>query len=90
MRAVPRLCGFYPGICLTNEEKARKNLSQGSHMSLSPFVSFVTYLLTSPRTYLLYLNGMQYREMESSMCENVRECLEFNLQLTENTINIVM
>jgi hypothetical protein len=29
--AVPRLCGFYPGICLTAEEKARKNLSQGSH-----------------------------------------------------------
>jgi hypothetical protein len=31
VRAVPRLCGFYPGICLTTEEKARKNLSQGSH-----------------------------------------------------------
>ena len=26
--AVPRLCEFYPGICLTTEEKARKNLSQ--------------------------------------------------------------
>jgi len=24
------LCGVYPGICLTTEEKARKNLSQGS------------------------------------------------------------
>ena len=30
MRAVPRLCELYPGICLTTEEKARKNLSQGS------------------------------------------------------------
>ena len=30
MRAVPRLCGLYPGICLTTEEKARKNLSQDS------------------------------------------------------------
>ena len=28
MGAVPRFCGFYPGICLTTEEKARKNLSQ--------------------------------------------------------------
>jgi len=28
--AVPRLCEFYPGICLTAEEKARKNLSQDS------------------------------------------------------------
>ena len=29
MRAVPRLCKFYPGICLTTEEKARINLSRG-------------------------------------------------------------
>ena len=28
--AVPRLCELYPDICLTTEEKARKNLSQGS------------------------------------------------------------
>jgi hypothetical protein len=27
---VPRLFEFYPGICLTTEEKARKNLSRGS------------------------------------------------------------
>jgi hypothetical protein len=25
----PVFCEFYPGICLTTEEKARKNLSQG-------------------------------------------------------------
>jgi len=31
VRAVPRLCGFYPGIFLTTEENARENLSQGSH-----------------------------------------------------------
>jgi len=30
VRAVPRLCELYTGICLTAEEKARKNLSQGS------------------------------------------------------------
>ena len=30
VRAVPHLCGFYPGICLTTEEKARENLSHGS------------------------------------------------------------
>ena len=27
---MPRLRELYPGICLTTEEKARKNLSQGS------------------------------------------------------------
>jgi hypothetical protein len=26
---MPRLCEFYPGICITTEEKSRKNLSQG-------------------------------------------------------------
>ena len=30
VRAVPLLCVLYPGLCLTNEEKARKNLSQDS------------------------------------------------------------
>jgi len=29
LRTVSRLCEFYTGICLTTEEKARKNLSQG-------------------------------------------------------------
>jgi hypothetical protein len=30
VQAVPRLGKLYPGICLKTEEKARKNLSQGS------------------------------------------------------------
>ena len=30
VRAVPRLSRFYPGVCLTTEEKAWQNLSQGS------------------------------------------------------------
>ena len=30
LRNLPRLCEVYPIICLTIEEKARKNLSQGS------------------------------------------------------------
>ena len=29
MRAVPRLCELYPGICPTTEEKAGKTLRQG-------------------------------------------------------------
>jgi len=30
VRTVPRLCELYPGICITTEEKAGRNLSQGS------------------------------------------------------------
>ena len=42
MRAVPRLCEVYPGICLTTEEKARKNLSQGKEQNMckSPSTEF--------------------------------------------------
>ena len=34
VRAVSRLCVVYPGICLTTEEKSRKNLSQGKRRAL--------------------------------------------------------
>ena len=34
MRAVPRLCILYPGICLKTEEKSRKNLGQGTRKAL--------------------------------------------------------
>jgi hypothetical protein len=30
VRAVPRLCELYPGICFSTEKKARKNFSQDS------------------------------------------------------------
>jgi len=30
VQVVTHLCELYPGICFTTEEKARKNLSQGS------------------------------------------------------------
>jgi len=34
VRAVFRLCDLYPGICLTTEEKARKNLIQHGNASV--------------------------------------------------------
>jgi hypothetical protein len=56
---VPRLCGVYPGICLTTEEKARKNLSQGSQQyleamgraSVVPREFMRSRILTSCNTY---------------------------------------
>jgi hypothetical protein len=32
VRAMPPLCELYPGICLTTEEKARKNLSHKNNI----------------------------------------------------------
>jgi hypothetical protein len=44
VRAVPHLCGFYPGICLTTEEKARKNLSPSFCVSYAvTFCVLVTF-----------------------------------------------
>jgi hypothetical protein len=54
---VPRLCEVYPGICLTTEEKARKNLSQGSRrMPVGIFLRglfrhFLKLLGKCPATY---------------------------------------
>jgi len=37
VRAVPRLCELYTGICLTTEEKALKNISQRREKSQSGY-----------------------------------------------------
>jgi hypothetical protein len=39
VRAVSRLCVLYPGICLTTEEKAWKNLSQGREQNMHNYKS---------------------------------------------------
>jgi hypothetical protein len=48
VRAVPRLCEFYPGICLTTEEKARKTLNQGKK-----YLSQVKKNLSQSTVYIL-------------------------------------
>ena len=54
MLAVPRLCELYPGIYLTTEEKARKNLSQGSRTIRIRFIAsslslYVGYVVLYPK-----------------------------------------
>jgi hypothetical protein len=43
VRAVLRLCGFYPGICLTTEEKAWKNVSHRKTIVLIKLGKHVAY-----------------------------------------------
>jgi hypothetical protein len=40
MRAVPRLWDLYPGVCVTIEEKARKNLSVAARTSQADTVQY--------------------------------------------------
>ena len=51
MRAVHRLCEFYPGICLTTEEKAWKNLSQGKK-NLSQVEKNLSQSKEKPQSFL--------------------------------------
>jgi hypothetical protein len=70
---VPSLCEFYPGICLTTEEKARKNLNQGSRRGKKCI--HCTYFLTennakdvflfSDSTMILTSFGQQLQQLTS-------------------------
>jgi hypothetical protein len=67
VRAVPRLCGLYPGICLTAQEKARKTLSfadfvdtqetkrtqQWLHLMMSNFTTFLYRSVNAAKVYYL-------------------------------------
>jgi hypothetical protein len=57
VRAVPRLCELYPGICFATKEKARKNLSQGSRR-----VPVSAMLFT--KTLCLVVKNMNYRHVQ--------------------------
>jgi hypothetical protein len=61
VRAVPHLCEFYSDICLTTEEKVRKNLSQ-SKKNLSQVkenLSQSTVYILPKKTHTLQKNVSQ-------------------------------
>jgi len=51
VQAVPCFCKFYPGICLTTEEKSQKNLSQGSRRVLVYILPKRTHYKTHTYTH---------------------------------------
>jgi len=61
VRAVPRLCEFYAGICLTTEEKARKNLSQGEKN-----LSQVKKNLSQSTVYILPKTPTHYKTLTNT------------------------
>jgi hypothetical protein len=87
VRAVPRLCGFYPGICLTTEEKARKNFSQGSHTEGIERTSFcrcsraqgypvsVFDRIERASLYLSFILALNYTNTPCSLCQQWRPSL---------------
>jgi hypothetical protein len=58
VQAVPRLCGFYPGIRLTTGEKAQKNLSHGKKN-----LSQVKKNLSQSKVYVLPKTPTHYKTL---------------------------
>ena len=58
---MPRLCEFYPGICLTAEEKARKTLSQGKKN-----ISQVKKNLSHSTVYILPKTPTHYKTLTNT------------------------
>ena len=63
-----RLCEFYPGICLTTEEKAQKNLSQGKKN-----LSQVKKNLSQSTVYSIYL--LIYKLLFTSLFELISKVI---------------
>jgi len=58
---VPRLCEFDPGICLTTEEKARKNLNQGKKN-----LGQVKKILSHSTVYILPKTPTHYKTLTNT------------------------
>jgi len=67
VRAAFRLCEFNPGICLTTEEKARKNLSQGNYKLSQVNKNF------SQSTVYIYQNTHTLQKLYSFMTNGTRK-----------------
>jgi len=59
VRTVPRLCEFYLGFCLTTEEKARKNLSQGNKNLSVYYLPGGVFIEFFEDRFLKYLFGLK-------------------------------
>ena len=71
---MPRLCEFDPGICLTTEEKARKNLNQGKQKKMMGFnsgfkgLSRVSMSASSVRRNAILLDIFEHTDVQTDGC----------------------
>ena len=103
VRAVPRLYELYPDICLTNEEKTRKNLSQGGRRvpvgamktEYTEQKTEYTELKTEYTKMKIEYTELktEYTEMKTEYTEQKTEYTELKTEYTEQytnrTINIL-
>jgi hypothetical protein len=63
MRAVPRLCELYPGICLTSEEKHGKRSVRGVEKCPDILVAVVQYTFTHKQYTEQHSEGIHRTEI---------------------------
>ena len=78
---MPRLCEVYPGICLTTEEKAPKNLVYECNSVNTVVFTYISALVGFLRKIVISLHGY---EREKKLAE-VRRCfgMEMNVEKTK-------
>ena len=103
VRAVPRLCGFYPGIQLITEEKALKNVPDTNHVcvvynvAVILLVHFMVHVMLFPTSYVLHRYIITFRSTcmcaapnAAVCCSSVMSCLTGILTRFITVINIIM
>jgi len=76
---VPRLCKFYPGICLTTEGEARKNLRQGSRRVL-------VYILPKRTHYETHIHKPTHYKIQTYTHPHITKQFKTNIvQVKTNT-----
>ena len=86
MRAVPHLCELYPGICLTTEEKAQKNLSQGSRRVIV-YILHITKTPTHYKTKHTYTHThTHYKTHTYALPHIIKQYKATTVQIKTNTI----
>ena len=92
---MPLLYEFYPGICLTTEEKARKNLSQGKKNLCQSTVYILPkhpHITTSPPSHThthththTLLHHKRTRTSLLCLCRETNRCLSIQFTLQRRT-----
>jgi hypothetical protein len=88
VRAVPRLCEIYPGICLTIEEKARKNLSQDKKTSVRLRKTSVRVRKTSVRLRKILVRVRKTSQVKKNLSQSKKNLSQVKKNLSQFKKNL--
>ena len=86
MRVVPRLCEFYPGVCLKTEEKARKNLSQNKVNLSHSTKTLVTVQYTYYQKHPHITKPSQTHTLQNPLIHTLQNNIKPTNNINENSV----